>query len=107
MDETQLNEAIAALDPVVRDMLREDLPRQLREVELALRQDDLPGAAQAVHVIHGSASFCKLEDLQLSARSLEDALRNNDKNAVHIGAFTATLRQILQGLDQNHQDNKE
>lgn len=95
---TELDTQIARLDPAVRDMLHEDLPGQLRTVHEALQADDLENAAKAVHVIHGSAAFCKLETLRLAARQLEDSLQNNQKNAELIGTFEDHLHEVLQRL---------
>lgn len=91
---------ISKLDDAVRMMLREDLPVQLSAVHSAIAQGDLVQAASNVHTIHGSAAFCRLESLRQAAATLEQSLKQNEKNAEQIRAFDNHVNAVLRLLDE-------
>lgn len=95
---------LAVLDEAVLQMLAEDLPVQHSAVHAALQANDPITASHCVHKIHGSAAFCKLEDLRRAAEKLEESLKNKDKNAKQLALFDSSVRQILDVLEQSNRE---
>lgn len=85
--------ALAALPTDIRQMLAEDLPRQLEAVETALEARDLAALKRAVHQLHGSAAFCKLPQLIAVARNMEAAVDKQDWDAI-IKRFPALREKV-------------
>lgn len=54
--------------------LFEELPEQLATIEQALGRREQDEAARVTHKVHGSASFCGLEELRRAAKGLESKL---------------------------------
>jgi two-component system sensor histidine kinase BarA len=54
--------------------LFEELPMQLATIEHALERREQDEAARITHKVHGSASFCGLEELRRAAKGLESKL---------------------------------
>lgn len=48
-----------------------DLPLQLDTIEAALQKNEVSTCLDAVHKLHGSASFCGLSDIQALAYNIE------------------------------------
>ncbi len=61
-------------DENLRALLRDELPRQLQEVEAALGQPDRKVAREAIHTLHGTAAFYRLGTLKAAASSVEKTL---------------------------------
>ncbi len=78
-DPNSIKAALDALEPDIREMLVEDLPAQLRDIDQLLVRGDLTAARDVVHTLHGSAAFCRLEDLREAADALESALIAKDE----------------------------
>ncbi|HEX7048217.1 MAG TPA: Hpt domain-containing protein [Gammaproteobacteria bacterium] len=95
----ELLASVRILDAPVRDMLAEDLPRQLAAIHTALGVADLATARLEVHAVRGSAAFCKLARLRDAAAALENSLINNEKNAEHIRAFENNIKSVLHALE--------
>lgn len=74
-----------------------ELPDQTREIEQALRRQDLASAYQIIHKLHGSVSFCGLTDIQLPAYLLEACLyrRDADPAWVHLNNLQAQINHLL------------
>lgn len=88
------------LDIAVRDMLAEDLPRQLHCIRNALDANDLAGACREVHAVRGSAAFCRLAGLRDAAAALETSLMKNEKDANRTRAFENNIENVLHALEQ-------
>ena len=78
-------------DPQVLAMLSEDLPRYQRTMNLAHDQQDMHGMAEQVHLIHGTAAFCKLPDIKNAAHALERRLRQGGDWDDQIKVLTSQL----------------
>lgn len=95
----------APLDPVVIEMLLEDLPVQHRLFQRALTKGDYNMARQQVHSIAGAAAFCQFTALADAARAIElylhkensippDTLMNNlDESLRRVVGMLATKGQ--------------
>lgn len=94
-------DAAKILDPAVSAMLREDLPKQLQQIESSLHSNELGNARDLVHSVHGSAAFCKLNELRDTAARLENALLNNNKNDQLVHAFMLEAKKIIAALHGN------
>lgn len=58
--------------------LFEELPRQIEIIEAALKLQRYDVAEETVHKLHGSASFCALEEIRKPAFALENCLMNKN-----------------------------
>ncbi|MES0874446.1 ATP-binding protein [Sinimarinibacterium thermocellulolyticum] len=65
-------------DPELLGLLREELPRQLRDLESAIDARDLSAARDAAHTLRGTAAFYHLPTLRQTASALEDWLLRCD-----------------------------
>ncbi len=65
----------AGQDPEVLEMLLEDLPRQRQAMNQAFTGQDRETLSAQVHLIHGSAAFCRLGSIRENAHALEAHLR--------------------------------
>lgn len=92
------------LDPVVREMLVQDLPVALREARAALERQDLDQARQYVHSVRGSAAFCRLQAFAEQAAQLEDALQYKKEIATQFEQFEQQLQSILRELERIETD---
>lgn len=92
---------VLPVDPAVRGMLAEDLPRQLREIREAVRRDALAAAADVAHSVQGSAAFCGIELLRTAARELESGLRQHINNKEAFLAFEREITRVLHALEQS------
>ncbi|MGR9045208.1 MAG: response regulator [Gammaproteobacteria bacterium] len=66
------------LASTIAKKLFEELPQQLRLIEIALKNRHAELALEITHKLHGSVSFCGLTDIQKPAYALEQNLLNND-----------------------------
>ncbi len=62
--------------------LFEELPLQIKIIEDALSRQHYKLAEETVHKLHGSASFCDLEELRELAHTLEICLINENYEAI-------------------------
>ena len=88
-----LQAAIDALDEQVRAMLREDLPSQRDTAIAAMDAANWSKARDIVHTVNGSASFCRLHELQSAAAALELELDRQQ-------ATTESRREFLDALER-------
>ncbi|ULQ46567.1 ATP-binding protein [Flagellatimonas centrodinii] len=65
-------------DPELLQLLAEELPLQLEELDAACERDDLPAAREAAHQLRGTAAFYHLGDLRQCAGTLEQRLQQVD-----------------------------
>ncbi|HLU61897.1 MAG TPA: Hpt domain-containing protein [Gammaproteobacteria bacterium] len=84
-------------------MLAEDLPQQLQAFRNALIAGDLVGAAQVVHAIRGSASFCRLGELSFAATALEESLQKSRAEESLVAVFEARIEDVLAMLDNDNE----
>lgn len=77
-------------DPELAAMMREELPKQLEELDSAFIDSDLLAARAAAHQLHGTAAFFHLEPLKSHVFLLEKRL--NDINTL---AEATTLREDM------------
>jgi HPt (histidine-containing phosphotransfer) domain-containing protein len=59
-----------------------ELPDQLDEIQNALNRQQYDLAQQITHKLHGSLSFCGLENLRMQANHLEQCLIANNYGAI-------------------------
>jgi CheY-like chemotaxis protein len=87
--------------------LFEELPLQVNAIKEALESQRYTFAEETVHKLHGSVSFCDLEDIRKPAYALENCLINKKYDAVneHLRLlqecalnFTALQQAILANL---------
>lgn len=102
-DNGETRTTIGALDLQVRDMLKEDLPHQLQSFRAALTAGEITRAAQIVHVVRGSASFCRLDALRSAAAALEESLQECREERALVAVFEARIESVLEML-KNHND---
>jgi HPt (histidine-containing phosphotransfer) domain-containing protein len=67
-------EALAALQPEIRQMLAEDLPVDSQRSQEAFAAERWGQLREQVHRIKGTAQFCRLEALQALCTRIEDGL---------------------------------
>lgn len=58
-----------------------ELPQQIRSIEKALQEQDIPLAEKVTHKLLGSASFCGLIDIQEAAKTMQPRLLADDLDA--------------------------
>jgi two-component system sensor histidine kinase BarA len=63
-------------DPELLQLLREELPLQLRDLEDALSKRELVAARDAAHQLHGTAAFYHLDALKSATVTMEQHLLN-------------------------------
>ena len=73
--------ALAALRPEISDMLREDLPGDLKQAQQAFAHGDWVALQDHVHRVNGSASFCHLWGLKALCTRIEDGLKRQEPPA--------------------------
>ncbi|MGH8279886.1 MAG: ATP-binding protein [Gammaproteobacteria bacterium] len=97
-----LDVALGRLRPVVRQMLRADLPEQQRAIEAALQARDLEQLRQQVHKLNGSAAFCGLAELRSVCTGLEQRLRagNADQLEAQVRAIAGNIATTLAALER-------
>jgi HPt (histidine-containing phosphotransfer) domain-containing protein len=87
-----------------------ELPEQLDGIQHALNRRQYDLARQITHKLHGSLSFCGLENIRTQANNLEHCLTNNDQAAISrywfllqqcIFDFTARQQALLEALSEN------
>jgi CheY-like chemotaxis protein len=88
------------LDPEILQMLKEDLPAQYGAIQDVYNNKDCPNLRELVHVVHGIAAFCQLNELRGAAKSLEAALANGagKKTDKLMETFDKACRSIMAGL---------
>ncbi|WAK02988.1 Hpt domain-containing protein [Methylobacter sp. YRD-M1] len=75
LDKTRDNHSLAL---TIFKKLFEELPEQIDAIKNALDSQQYSVAQQITHKLHGSASFCGLNDIQEPASALESNLLNHD-----------------------------
>lgn len=75
LDKTHDNHSLAL---TIFKKLFEELPEQIDAIKNALDSQQYSVAQQITHKLHGSASFCGLNDIQEPASALESNLLNHD-----------------------------
>ncbi|HET7651139.1 MAG TPA: ATP-binding protein [Gammaproteobacteria bacterium] len=98
---TSISAALAGLRPEVREMLQDELPAQHEAVVAAWRTNDMRALRDAVHKLHGTAAFCKLDTLKCHCAELETALREGAyEKAASLGDYleddVAEIRDVLE-----------
>lgn len=93
-------------DPELAQMMSEELPQQLAELDQAFVAGDWESAREAAHQLHGTAAFFHLEPLKnhvflLEARlNKDDAPGDNLRLRDDIITVSQDVKQILQSLPQ-------
>ncbi len=67
-----------SLAKIIFDKLFEEVPEQLRQIEMAMQSNDLSSAEKTTHTLHGSIRFCGFKAFQDDAKALESALQKQD-----------------------------
>jgi len=67
---------------IIFNKLFEELPSQIEIIRDALNSRQYKLAEETVHKLHGSVSFCDLEDMRESAFAMEKSLINHNYEAV-------------------------
>jgi HPt (histidine-containing phosphotransfer) domain-containing protein len=101
MAETQdgLMEALAALQPEIRQMLAEDLPVDAQRSREAFTAERWGQLREQVHRIKGTAQFCRLEALQHICARIEDGLAAEKNPAPDAMAeFAREVERVLAAL---------
>lgn len=93
-----ISDAIAGLDPEVVAMLREDLPVQRDAAIAAMNAGDWQHARDVVHSVNGSASFCRLHELQSAATALEQELDAGQAGEALRRAFLEAIDRTMSAL---------
>ena len=92
--------ALAALRPEIRDMLREDLPGDLRQAEQAFAHLDWAALQDHVHRVNGSASFCHLWALKALCTRIEDGLKHQTPPAPGLMQdYAAEIGRVMLALE--------
>lgn len=84
-------------DPQLLQLLREELPLQLRELEEALAKHALNAAQDAAHQLRGTAAFYHIESLKQSTSAMEQLLRELTALDDHT-AWEGPLRRVQEAL---------
>jgi two-component system sensor histidine kinase BarA len=77
------------------DKLNDDLPKQLKAAQHALKVTDLNEAQEAIHRIHGSACYFEISELVKISNELEAALTNTDLESAN-ALFPLLEKEIVQ-----------
>ena len=92
--------ALAALRPEISDMLREDLPGDLRQAEQAYARSDWVALQDHVHRVNGSASFCHLWALKALCTRIEDGLKRQEPPAPELMRdYAAEIARVMAALE--------
>lgn len=75
LNKTYQNKELAL---TIAKKLFDELPRQLKYINTALKNHHLEQALEITHKLHGSVSFCGLTHLQKPASALEQSLLSNN-----------------------------
>ena len=75
LEKTQGNKELAG---ILFNKLFEELPQQIGEISKAFERKDIALANEITHIVHGSVSFCGLNDMQQPAKFVELLLTEND-----------------------------
>jgi HPt (histidine-containing phosphotransfer) domain-containing protein len=87
-----------------------ELPDQLDGIQNALNRQQYDLARQITHKLHGSLSFCGLENIRKQANSLEHCLANSNYTAINrywfqlqqcVFDFTAQQQTLLEVLSED------
>lgn len=90
-----------AQDAELLELLREELPLQLKELEDAFARGDAVAARAAAHTINGSAAFYQLTQLKAAASDMEEQLAASAFSGVVAGGLLrlrAALHETLGGI---------
>jgi len=86
-----------------------EMPMQLDGIQNALNHQQYDLARQILHKLHGSLSFCGLENIRKQAHNLEQCLVNNDYGMISrywfqlqqcTFEFTAQQQTLLEALSR-------
>ncbi len=92
-------------DPELLQLLREELPLQLRELEDALTRRELTAARDAAHQLRGTAAFYHLDELRTMTAAMEQhllsltALEQESEWRAPLQQLQAALHQSLQAFE--------
>ncbi|WP_428312147.1 ATP-binding protein [Hydrocarboniphaga sp.] len=90
-----------AQDAELLELLREELPLQLKDLEDAFSRGDAVAARAAAHTLNGSAAFYKLTQLKAAASDMEEQLAASAFSGVVAGGLPrlrAALYETLGGM---------
>lgn len=91
--------ALAALKPEIREMLEEDLPQEMQQAEQAFASRDWTGLQSHVHRLHGTASFCRLENLRTVCAGIERGLKDQQPPTTNgMQALTVEIGRVMTSL---------
>jgi two-component system sensor histidine kinase BarA len=77
-----------------------ELPEQLAAIKSALRKTDWQEAAHWTHKVHGTASFCGLEELRRDAKALETVLLDAEPWTSYQSQFESFQDDIQKLIEQ-------
>ena len=89
-------------DPELLQLLREELPLQLRELENALSHGELIAARDAAHQLRGTAAFYHLDVLRTVTAAMEQHLLSLD-SLEQESEWRTSLQELQQALHQSLQ----
>lgn len=80
----------------------DQLPRQHRAVNHAIRARDYQSAREKAHRLHGSARFCATPALEMAAANLQQSLESGQIETIHtaLGEFNRRVEQLQQYADE-------
>jgi two-component system sensor histidine kinase BarA len=90
-----------AQDAELLELLREELPLQLKELEDAFTRGDAVAARAAAHTLNGTAAFYQLAQLKAAASDMEEQLAASAFSGVVAGGLPrlrAALYETLGGI---------
>lgn len=88
-------------DPEMANLLAQELPRQLADVETAIAARDYAQARESVHTLHGTAAFYRLDTLKAAAGTLENVLADDQSPGDDdMTALRHAARQAQEALEQ-------
>lgn len=102
-----VNNRLLAIDLFEKLFL--ELPKQMLEIETAVRQQNWSLAKKNAHQVHGSTSFCGLSELAILSGHLENALLDNNTQEINhflrlliqeVNIFSSLKEIILQKLNR-------
>ncbi|MDX1461152.1 MAG: Hpt domain-containing protein [Xanthomonadales bacterium] len=76
-------------------MLREDLPWQRDAALAAMDAAEWAKARDIVHTVNGSASFCRLQELQSAAAALEFELKDRSAKSETRELFRESIERVI------------
>lgn len=98
---------------IIFNKLFEELPHQVQIIQNALEKQQYSVAKDTIHKLHGSVSFCDLEDLSNIAFALESSLINKKpetidrlflmlkENIANFSSYKQLILTILNSTDNN------